>query len=195
MALALNSHASDSCTEWGRAIRANTATQNLEAALVCKSLSDPVSSVCEQLRARLQTALQGLWGGKIILRAILWWVTITSSSLSSTFSAFAVPGFQLCTCSMLSQAEKQSKTPVELSGYSQGFSWISASSLCTSPAPCSGCDWHPVWHYSSHTATTALSTAWWGHSAPVTTALCHLAVPWAPPGFEWAPLGSLVRPW
>lgn len=39
-----------------------------------------------EARARLQTALQGLWGGKIILRAIIWWVTIISSLLSSTFS-------------------------------------------------------------------------------------------------------------
>lgn len=48
--------------------------------------------------------------------------------------------------------------------------------FCTSPAACSGCDWQPVWHNTSHTPTTPLSTAWWGHGAPVATALCHLAV-------------------
>lgn len=126
-----------------------------------------------EARARLQTALQGLWGGKIIHRAIIWWVTIISSLLSSTFS-------RLC-CSWLPAlhllpAESSWDTKRNPHGRSHGVGRACDGSLLFPFATHQQLALAETGYQGGTTpATHPLSRAWWGHCAPVIMALCHLA--------------------
>lgn len=144
------------------------------------------------MRARLQAALQGLWGGKIIHRAIIWWVTIISSLLSSTFSRLCcswLPALHL----LLAESNKANAC-----GRSQGMARACDGSVFSLFAPHqqlalvvtgSQCGTPPATHPLEHSAQPG------GDIMLLSPQLCALGSAWlqsgSPPDVH-TPLGSVV---